>query len=56
MSEQPEVPVEDAVEQDQEVVPDHSDTEMRPDVPPDVDPADLTEQSREVPHDEDEYR
>ena len=51
-----ETPVEDAVEQAQEAVRAHSEAVRKLQLPPDVDPADLAEQSREVPHDEDEYR
>lgn len=57
-SEEPDLqtPVPDAVEQAQEAVRAHSDTVRRLQLPPDVDPADLADQMREVPHDEDEYR
>jgi hypothetical protein len=51
-----ETPLEDAAEQARDAVHEHSDAVRAQPVPLDVDPADLAEQAREVPHDEDEYR
>jgi len=51
-----ETPLEDAAEQSRDAVGEYSDAGPAQRLPDDVDPADLAEQSREVPHDEDEYR
>lgn len=51
-----ETPAEDALEQLHEATGSVRGAVPARDVPLDVDPADLAEQAREVPEDEDEYR
>jgi pyruvate/2-oxoglutarate dehydrogenase complex dihydrolipoamide dehydrogenase (E3) component len=51
-----ETPEDDAIEQRQEVIPDETVTEVRREVPFDVDEADAAEQARAVGFDDDDYR
>ena len=51
-----EAPEADAAEQHTDVVPDEPKDRLPDDVPMDANPADVSEQEREVGFDEDEYR
>jgi hypothetical protein len=51
-----EAPEADAAEQRTEVSPAEPPDERQPDLPFDADPADVSEQGREVGYDDDEYR
>jgi hypothetical protein len=51
-----EAPEDDVAEQHTEVSPDAPRDSRRPDVPLDADPADVSEQDREIGYDDEDYR
>ena len=55
-TEDDEAPEADAAEQHTSVLPDEPRDKLPEELPPDADPADVSEQQREVGFDEDEYR